>query len=145
MISMIAKPLRSESGIVLTGDVLVADWVDRVGKAMYEALVPASGGVRAAFENILHGRGEGGRLQLTFDKDATALACYPWELLHDGYPTDPRAVIDVVRYIASDRPAQTLTVPQSERPCRLLYVSTCPHGSAQAALDRNAVKDSSWR
>ncbi len=118
---------------LLTGDALVEDWADRVGRDMYAALVPATGGVRTAFESVLAKSANGGNLQLTFDAEATALACYPWELIHDGDETDPeRTEINVVRYITSKRPARGLEVPIHEQPCRVLYISARPDDEGPA-------------
>jgi len=125
---------------LLSGDALAEDWIDRVGSQMYESLVPSKNGVRTAFENILHVDRWGGNLKLSFDENAAALVCYPWEAIHDGYPTHPRTAIDVVRYITSDRRAQELEVPAP--PCRILYVSARPQELAQVKLDREVVKKS---
>lgn len=125
---------------------LVHNWCDRIGDHLFKALVPARGGVRTAFEGVFYhldhtsDEHEAGELQVIFDKDTTSLACQPWEMIHDGYPEDSRTPIDVVRYIASDRPAQTLEVPQA--PCQILYVTARPKGYAEPAHDRDAIKDS---
>ena len=119
---------------------LVHDWCDRIGGDLVKALLPAEGGVRREFENVFHTDRRGGQLQLIFDKDATDLACQPWEMLHDGFPEEPRTPIDMVRYIASGRMAQTLEVPQA--PCQILYVTARPKSYAQPAHDRDAIKDS---
>lgn len=124
---------------VLADGFLVEDWTDRVGRHLHDALVPEDGGVRGEYASILHAQRDGGVLRLDFDKQSTTLACYPWEMQHDGYPTAPRTPIDVVRYISSDRPAQSLTV--STKPCHLLYVSARPNSLKQPKLDRDVIKD----
>lgn len=122
------------------GKSLIHNWCDRVGHDLFIALVPAEGGVRREFENVFHTDRRGGQLQLIFDKDATDLACQPWEVLHDGFPEEPRSSIDTVRYIAFGRTAQTLTAPAE--PCRILYVAARPHKYTQPAYDREAIQAS---
>jgi CheY-like chemotaxis protein len=126
-------------GLLVNNDDLAVDWCDRVGHTIFETLVPSGGGVRRAFENTIYSRREGGELQLMVDKESTGLSCYPWEMLHDGYPGDPRTEIDVVRYIASDRTAQDLEVLYP--PCRILYVSARPQVLAKVGSDRNVLRD----
>lgn len=122
---------------LLQDNTLARDWCDHIGHGLFEALLPTAGGARREFENAFYTDRKGGELQLVFDKDATDLACQPWELLRDGFPDEPRTPIDVVRYIASGRTAQTLEVPQG--PCQILYVTTRPRGYPQAAHDRDVI------
>lgn len=76
-----------------------------------------------------------------FDKDATNLACYPWELLHDGYPTNsPHG--NRCSAFHCFKPAEELEVPHHQHPCHSLYVSARPNSLAQVELDQKAVKAS---
>lgn len=119
---------------------LVDRWCERIGDRLFKALVPAEGGVRTAFANVFYTDRKGRELQILFDEDATDLACQPWEMIHDGFPRKPRTSIDVVRYIASERMAQPLQVPQDS--CHILYVTARPRGYTQPAHDRDAIKNS---
>lgn len=119
---------------------LAVDWCDRIGDRLFKALIPAEGGVRGVFERTFNPQRAGGELQITVDSEAAQLACFPWEMLYDAYPTGPRGEIDVVRHISSARAAQPLEVSQS--PCGILYVSARPRGFAPAERDEGAIRDS---
>lgn len=128
-----------QQGLLQNGQ-LVHGWCDRIGDRLFKSLAPAEGGVRREFENAFYKDRKGGKLQLTFDKDATDLACQPWEMIHDGFPEEPRTPIDVIRYIASGRTAQELEVPVGS--CQILYVTARPHEYAQLASDQEAITTS---
>jgi hypothetical protein len=64
-------------------------------------------------------------LQLRFDEDATELAAYPWELLHDGRRhLLISGELDLARYIAY--PEASVPLEPAPPPLRVLYVGCSP-------------------
>jgi CHAT domain-containing protein len=108
--------------------------LQRVGERLYQALL--SGALKTAFQMALTQvrTTEGSiALQLRFDEEATELAGYPWELLHDGRRyLLPSQAIELTRYISYPEAPTRLSV---RPPLRLLYLA--PRPSDQAPLPAN--------
>lgn len=126
-------------GLVRAGR-LAADYLQRLGARLHEALLPGDVGVafRMAINQARQER-TAVSLQLRFDADAAGLARYPWELLHDGQRHLISAgAVELSRYIAYGEAAPSLPV---HPPARLLFIESRPRDlpALTAESERQAV------
>ena len=108
-----------------TGSRLVSDWLERIGQVLYKALFPDDIGGAVTYA-VNQAKSEKKRIfsQLRFDEDAVDLACYPWELVHDGrrYLCSGGAM-EMVRYVAYPEIVMPL---RAAPPWRLLHIAPRP-------------------
>jgi hypothetical protein len=118
----------------IAGGMVGEDDLAVAGQALYGNLFSAD--IKSALAVAQSQARTGNRtitLQLRFDEDATELAAYPWELLHDGR----RHLLisggfDLARYIAY--PEANLPLEPAPPPLRVLYVGCSPK-NLEPALD----------
>lgn len=105
---------------------LVFGWRERIGQALHNAVF--TGDVEVAFRSAMTDARAKPRkrisLQLRFNPDATDLARYPWELVHDGH----RHLLatnsaEISRYITY---GEAVAAPYGSPPWRMLFVTSRP-------------------
>jgi CHAT domain-containing protein len=110
------------------------DYLEHVGKALYDALIPSNSPVRQAFQTALRFAEDADmelHIRLKFPADSTKrsrLADYPWELLHDGQRFLQHRRVYLSRYIAYEGVPPKLAASQK---LRVLLVSSQAKDSAQ--------------
>ncbi len=117
------RDVLRQQGLLLD-DAFAPDLRERVGQALYDALI--RGQTEVAFQMALaQAREQEGAvaLQLRFDEDAVDLARYPWELLHHRRPLLLSRAVELTRYISYPEAPTALSVTP---PLRLLYVEPRP-------------------
>lgn len=105
----------------------VPDLHQSIGKTLFNSLF-ANQKVHTAFQVATtqsRTNKEVVAFQLRFDENATDLAHYPWELIHDGRRALlPSGVIELTRYISYPEATTPLATPT---PLRLLYITSRPN------------------
>ncbi len=108
-----------------------------IGEMLYKALMV--GEVGQAFQTaLIQIRPNKGTvaLQLRFDKNATELARYPWELLYHNEELLLSGAVELTRYISYD---QAVTPWEVSLPLRLLYIQSRPTSLSWLADNESAA------